>query len=500
MEPIRIALELVRPNSLKHFPVFSPSQKRYFLPIIAALASFILFQLALHLQIDARAFSSLEIPSILASDEFDGVYTQLSARLIASIFRDPELSFRILAALATGFSVYFIQKLFPQEEKWSVGFVIANISFLYFAMHSPQSMMMVLVFSAYLATWESGKPTRLASAGLLASLMLGFDSLLAAALIIYTLVRILGSEGAGRSKVAALASVSLGVAVWVLLAYMLYASAGITIALGAGFDRMFEQINPINFGVGLLVTFNLLLLWVFRSPSEKTNTKYLGSLLIALFLFVKAEPIHLVLLLILAVSYLDKTGGLPKQRWVQPVYALFNITAFFLLPAIMPLEAAYNVRAERPSDAQLYSSTYFAKHLPTYPSLVSKAKMLDASRSLVFEKSNVPVILDPATDVAFDPAALRARGSHRLIGGFSVEAKRFQSVFARDTSMMSPAKSSAYIRYLATDALPTPMDSMLVATKAPMTKRDGIRYYLIDSSRYTAFFDTYIYHHYLNFH
>jgi hypothetical protein len=480
--------------------VLSLFSKRYFLPILAALASFILFQLALHHPVNARAFSSLQLPSILAAGEFDGVYTHLVARLLHSIFRDAELSFRLLTALATGFSVYFVQKLFPPEQKWSASYVIANISFLYFAMHSLHGMLIVLLFTAYLSTWDIEKPTRLPMAGLLATLMLGLDSLLAIALILYSLLRIFGAESIGKTKAVAITSIVLGISVWALLAYMLYASSGFMTALSAGFDQLFEQINPINFGVGLLVTFNLLLIWVFRAPSEKTSIKYLGSLLIALFLFVRVEPIHLVLLLILGVAFLQRTAGLPKQRWVQPVYALLNVASFFLLPPIAPLEASYNVRAEKPSDAALYTSSYFANDLPAYRSLISKAEMLDASRSLALEKSHVPVILDPSLEASFDRAALRARGSVRMIGGFDASTKRFQTVFGRDTSMMTPAKSSAYLRYLATDALPRPMDSMLVAAQAPMTKRDGVRYYRIDSSHYTEFFDTYIYHHYLSFH
>jgi hypothetical protein len=475
-------------------------KKRYFLPVLSALVSLALFQLALHDPINARAFSSLEIPSIIPATEFDGVYTHLLARFFASIFGIPELSFRILTVLGTGFSIYFIQKLFPFGERWSIGYVIANISFLYFAFHSPQAMMIVLVFSAYLRTWERDGSDSLPMAGLLASLMLGFDSLLAVALIVYTLARIIGASVTIRKKIVAITSTILGASVWVLLAYMLYAKVGFWTAVEQGFTGLVTQVNPINFGVGLIVTFNLLLLWLFRSPSERTNTKYLGSLLIVFFLFIKVEPIHLVLLLILGVVYLRKTSGLPQQRWVQPAYALVNVGAFLLLPAVQPLEAYYNVRAERPSQAKAYYASYFSKHLPSYRSLLRKSGMLEASRNFVNEKSNVPVVLDPSTEVAYDRAALRRIGSRRMIGGFNMTSRRYKTVFGQDTSMMPDTRRIAYIRYLATDALPKPLDSLLRAVRASRSDRDGIRYYTVDRSQMPAFLDAYIYHHYLSYH
>lgn len=478
--------------------MFSPFAKRFFLPILAALASFILFRLALHNPVDARAFSSLGIPNILAANECEGVYTHLFARLVNSIFNDPELSFRILTSLATGFSVYFIQKLFPSVEKWSAGYVIANISFLYFAMHSPQAMLTVMMFATYLAAWESTKPTHLRMAGSIAGLMLGFDSLLALALIGYTLVRVLGSKESPKDKVVSIAAIIIASLAWVLLAYMLYASTGISTALSASLDHLFEQVNPINFGVGLVVTFNLLLAWVFKSPTEKTNTKYLGSLLIVLFLFVKAEPVHLLLLLILGTVYLSKTGGLPKHRMIQPAYALLNIAAFFVLPTVRPLEAAYNVRAAKESEARIYYSSYFAKHLPSYRALVQKSKMLESTTDyFVRHRDTHPVILDPALEIAYDRSALRSMSTDRPIGGFDMGQRRFLTTFNEDTSMMRMAEGSQLLYYLATDARPAAMNSLL---PKPLRMTSGLSVFVIDSTRYSQFFDAYIYHHYLSFH
>jgi hypothetical protein len=485
--------------------VLSLAKKSYFLsglflPVLAALVSFILFQLALHDPINARAFSSLEIASILPPTEYNGVYTHLLARLFASVFNDPELGFRILTALATGFSVYFIQKLFPSKDRWSASYILANVSFLYFAFHSPNAMLIVLVFAAYLAGWESASRARLPIVALLASLMLGFDGLLATALILHTTVRIFASKENMKGKLVALASSCLGVAVWLLLAYMLYAAHGFMIAIGQSFDHLFTQVNPINFGVGLLATFNLLLVWIFRSPTERTGLPYLGSVLIVLFLFVQVEPIHLVLLLIIGVTYLLKTGSLPKQRWVLPVYAVLNIGAFILLPNVDPLEATYNVRTARLSDAEAYYNSYFAKHLPGYQALMSKARVLEASRGFVNQKSELPVVLDPSTEAYFEHASLRADGTRRMIAGFDVKKRSYLTVFDRDTSMIESAVGYASLNYLATDALPRPIDSLLQAIDAPMKRQGDARYYTIDSSHFGEFFDSYIYHHYISFH
>jgi uncharacterized protein with PQ loop repeat len=480
--------------------LLSPALKRYFLPLLGAIVSFSLFQLALHHAIDARTFSSLEIPSVIQPNEYEGVYTELLARTLNSIFGDPELSFRLLTALATGCSLYFTQKLFPEQNKWSASFVFANISFLYFACHSPHAMLAVLLFVSYLSTWESGKPTKLATLGLLSSLMLGFNSLLAVALMLYALARVIISKETAKVKAVAIISLSLGIAIWLLLGYMMFASTGFLDAVMSGTSGLFVQVNPINFGVGLVITFNILLVWIFRSPSEKTTMKYLGSLLILLFLFVRVEPVDLVLLLILGVVYLYRTGSLPKNRWVLPGYALLNIALFFSLPPVKPLEAAYNVRAARPSDAELYYSSYFAKDLPSYRSLLSKAEMLSASRGFLKEKSSFPVILDPSLESAVDAAALRDAGSRKMIGGFNEKARRVRTVFDGDTSMIVRPKDATEIRYLATDWQPREMDSMLSAINAPRLRKAGVSYYSIDSSRFGQFFDLYIYHHYISFH
>jgi hypothetical protein len=481
--------------------VFAALRKNYVLPLVSAVVSFALFQLALHDPLNARTFSSLQLPSILGAQEFAGIYVHILARLIDSVIGDAELTFHILTALATGFSVYFVQKLFPRGDDWSYCFIAANVSFLYFACHSTSAMLAVLWFSAFLSILVGDAKNRFAIAGLIASLGLGIDSLVATGLVTYTLARVATAKEAAKWKATALASTLLGVVVWVLLAYMLYGSTEFNVALTSGFQDLFKQVNPINFGVGLVITFNLLLLWMFRAPAEKTSSRYLGSVLILLFLFVKVEPVHLVMLLITGVVYLFSTKALPKQKWVLPAYAVLNILAFFLLPNVRPIEASYNVRAEQPTEAAAYSSDFFAKHLPAYQSLVAKAGMYNAvDAKLRYEKFNVPVVLDPATEVAFDPAALRAIGSRRMIGGFNMPARRFKTVFDRDTSMIQSVKDWAYIRYVATEVLPKPIDSLLTAIKAPRVDQEGIRVYSIDSSNFNVFLDSYIYHHYLSYH
>lgn len=422
------------------------------------------------------------------------------ARLIKSVFVYPELTFRLLTALATGFAVYFIQKLFRSESDWSAAYIIVNISFLYFAFHSPGGMLVLLWFSAFLGVLVGRAEHRLAVAGIIATMGLGVDSLVATALMTYVLARITTAKETPRWKATALASTALGAVVWVLLAYMLYGSSAFGVALGSGFQGLFRQINPIHFGASVIVTFNILLVWVFRTPAEKSDARYLGSLLIVLLLIVRTEPVYLVMLLMAGVWYLHKTSALPSRQWMLPAYALVNVAAFFLLPVITPLEATYNVRAERAGEAQMYLSGHFSKHLPSYQSLTHKAGMFAAAAKLRYEKPRVPVILGPSTETGFDPAALRGMASGRTIAGFDMTDRRFETVFGNDTSVFRIAQGWSFIRYIATEALPGPMDSLLKAHGELRSRESRLRIYTIDSMNYSRFFDSYIYHHYLSYH
>ncbi|HET6513158.1 MAG TPA: hypothetical protein VFH43_13270 [Candidatus Kapabacteria bacterium] len=466
------------------------------LPVIIGLLCFALFRLALHNPSDARLFSYLDSERIVTATEFNGVYVLLLAKLLNAV-TSAELTIRIITALAAGLSAAIAIRLLSDATSLRPLYLAANISFLYFASHSAVAMATLCWFSIVMWILMRKRSLTYESAALVAALGLGIDSLLAVAVTLYVVLRAM--LDADTDKLRVTVSLLLGVGVWLLLAYMLYGAAGFVTAILSGFDGLFDQVNPIHFGVGLLTTFNILLIWIFSSPTVKTRIMYLGSTLIVAMLFVKVEPHYLLVLLFAGLMYLHLTDAMPRHKWVLPVYAGLNLLAFFALPALGPKEANYNVRGTRLGEAEAYYSDHFAKHLPSYQALVSRANDLKSLIDLYARnKADQAVILDPATEVSFQAAALRGLHEHP-VGSYRPDLRRFQNAFDRDTSIKQ-LLSAPVAHYVATEARPIAIDSALRVWRSPRVDVGSLELYAIDSTYYQDFFDLYIYNHYLSYH
>lgn len=470
----------------------SHERKSLFIALIAAAFSFVFFHLALFQEVDSNIFTALFSTGVpIEPSQFNGVAGIILAKLLQFI-GDPTLIVRLLTALLSGLLVLALSKLF-REDLRGIAYILCSIGFLFFAVHSPASMLTLFWVAGLLLAMREGK---LQFAALLAGMGFGIDQLLSVAFGLYIIW--LGSitykqVGAALRETAL---VLLGIGTWVLLAWMLFGSAGLLTAIASGFYDLFTRINPLNFGVAVLVVFNILLIHFFRIKTERSRLPYLGSWLIALFLFVRSEQLYVLILLLVGVCYLmeiDKTFSRDK---LLPVFAVVKLGLFFLLPSIEPLASRYLPREAQASDAETYLNSYFAVHMPSFVSLGEKESKVTAGRKLLAETdSGSAIVLDPITDSWFKQSAISAGYNDRFVGRYENARKRFISG-VRDTSLIDPVRAATAHYFIGTKDSPHTLTQNL----GKIREIDGLTLYSIDSAKLNAFFDAYIYHYFTSYH
>jgi hypothetical protein len=461
---------------------FLSRRQELLLPILVTLFSFLCFQLALFAPINALIFAGHGEATLPSPSQFEGILAIILGKAFTKL-AGAKLGIRILTALLSGLSAYCIHKLLGSAKGAIV--VLASIGFLFFASHSPYGML-TLLWGAVVYLSFSRRSYQ--AAGVLCGFGYGVDQFLSVGLSLFLIVQAFRTET--KVGLKTMLAVAIGTCAIACLAYMLYGSNGFATAMSVGSSGLFSKVNPLIFGLSALITFNVLVPFFLRTHEGQGKPDHLGSWLIVPFLFIKAEPIYLLILLLVGVYWISRSGLLERRRWLTPAFAAVNVAAFFVLPAITPMAARYQPRIEQSSEATIFLNEYFSRWMPSLSSLLSREEALRVATKLTEPLGDsVIVIADPMTDVYFDLSALETNSLRYSADENALLNKRGDQVSLGDAL----AKGEVY--YLSTGTA-----EQIERVFGGHQAGDSLQLHRIDAINRKRFFDAYIFSYYRSFH